>query len=167
MRTAVRWNPTLKNLGRFPGHPLTLQWGCHFALRTSVFYILSKHLYFTDQETLLLLVWFGVFFPLLNSYSCASMTVASFSIIKASELYLGSWLDHFAHISSSAQADLVLQFRQGAHRALGVTIPSEWLLFWLNKQQTEENYSNWKKKWKHRNPCISFRAGTNEPSEHL
>lgn len=70
------------------------------------------------------------------------MTVDSFSIIKASELYIGSCLNHFAHISSSAQTDLVLQFREGVHRALGVTSPPEWLLFWLNKQHTEEKYSN-------------------------
>lgn len=167
MRTAVRWNPTLKNLGRFPDHLLTLEWVCHFTLRTSGFYIDPKHWFLTDQEILLLLAWF-IFFFLLNNYSCASMTVASFSIIKASELYLGSWLDHLAHVSSSAQADLVLQFRQGAHRALGLTSPPEWLLFWLNKQHMEENYSYWKKN--HENietPLSPFRAGTNEPSEHL
>lgn len=73
---------------------------------------------------LLLFAWFISFF-LLNNYSCASVTVDSFSIIKASELYIGSCLDHFTHISSSAQADLVLQFREGVHRALGVTSPPE------------------------------------------
>lgn len=56
MRTAVRWNPTLKNLGKFPDHLLTLEWVCHFTLRTSAFYIGPKHLFFTDQEMLLLLV---------------------------------------------------------------------------------------------------------------
>lgn len=173
MRAAARWNPTLKYLGRFPDHLPTLQWARPFTLR--VFWVLyppQTFVFHRPGQEMLLVLGFGfccVFFLLLSNYAWPSiLTVASFSIRKASELYLGSWLDHFVCISFSAQADLVLQFRQGAHRTLEVTSLSEWLLFWLNKQHREENNSNKKKKpQKKRNPYLSFKSGTSEPSDHL
>lgn len=119
----------------------------------------------------MLLVFFFLFFSsffflIFNSYSWHSiLTVASFPVIKVSELYLGSRLDRFVCISSSTRDDLVLQFRQGAHRTLEV-FQSDFYFDLIRNTQKRMIVIKKKKERKRRNPYIFFKRGTSEPSDH-
>lgn len=91
------------------------------------------------------LVYF--FFFLLNNYSCASMTVDSFSIIKASELYIGSCLDHFAHISPLHKRIWFYSSERGYTEHLGLPVlQSDFYFDLINNTQKKSIIIKKKKK---------------------